>query len=124
MGCLTPWQRWHNWRWLKPGNGDLMMMTHALRSLMNLLPMSLLLCYACPVQSEYSRSYMDAQPMASVSTDGIKIAYRVLGPEETQPHVNRSPQSRPLSHSEVRAGTSEACSRGMRRRFPRVAAVR
>ncbi len=64
-----------------------MMMTHALRSLMNLLPMSLLLCYACLVQSEYSRSYMDAQPMTSVSTDGVKIAYRVLGPEDAEAAV-------------------------------------
>jgi len=64
-----------------------MMNTHSFPGLKRLLLMSLLAGYACLAQSEYSRSYMDAQPMASVSTDGVKIAYRVIGPVDAETAV-------------------------------------
>jgi pimeloyl-ACP methyl ester carboxylesterase len=63
------------------------MMNDSMTRLAKTLAIALLMSYASQGWAEYSRSYLDAQPMKRIQTAGVEIAYRVIGPAEAETAV-------------------------------------
>ena len=55
--------------------------------LISTLLMAILVSFGSVTLAEYSRSYMDSHPMSHINTDGVEIAYQVLGPEGAETAV-------------------------------------
>ncbi|MBT5603493.1 MAG: alpha/beta hydrolase [Gammaproteobacteria bacterium] len=55
--------------------------------LISTLLLTMLAGYGPIALAEYSRSYMDSQPMSHINTNGVEIAYQVLGPENAETAV-------------------------------------
>ena len=49
--------------------------------------LAILVSYGSMTLADYSRSYMDSHPMNYINTDGVEIAYQVLGPEDAETAV-------------------------------------
>ena len=55
--------------------------------LISTLLLAILVSYGSMTPADYSRSYMDSHPMNYINTDGVEIAYQVLGPEDAETAV-------------------------------------
>lgn len=55
--------------------------------LISTLLLAILVSYGSMTLADYSRSYMDSHPMNYINTDGVEIAYQVLGPEDAETAV-------------------------------------
>ena len=55
--------------------------------LISTLLLAILVSYGSMTLADYSRSYMDSHPMNYINTDGVEIAYQVLGPEDGETAV-------------------------------------
>ena len=55
--------------------------------LISTLLLAILVSYGSMTLADYSRSYMDSHPMNHINTDGVEIAYQVLGPEDAETAV-------------------------------------
>ena len=55
--------------------------------LISTLLLAILVSYGSITLADYSRSYMDSHPMNYINTDGVEIAYQVLGPEDAETAV-------------------------------------
>lgn len=55
--------------------------------LISTLLLAILVSNGSMTLADYSRSYMDSHPMNYINTDGVEIAYQVLGPEDAETAV-------------------------------------